>query len=103
MAETQEHSDLAAWELRHLVTSGQYPDEQAALRGALRALFQTVPQAKIRMVVSAYEAGEISLGRAAAMLGIAQEEMTDILRNAGVMIHLGPQTLNELHEDVRNA
>lgn len=103
MAETQDKPDLAHWELRQLVASGQYPDEQAALRSALRALFQHAPETKVRMVVSAYEAGEIGLGKAAALLGVAQEEMKDILRDAGAAIHLGPQTPEELRADVRNA
>jgi predicted HTH domain antitoxin len=55
------------------------------------------------MVISAYEAGDISLGKAAAMLGVSQEEMKDILREAVSEIHLGPQTAEELLEDARNA
>ena len=103
MPDIQENHDLAHWELRQLVASGQYPDEQAALRSALRALFQIAPQTKIRMVTSAYAAGEISLGKAAALLGVAQEEMKDILRDCGIAIHLGPRTPEELRDDARNA
>lgn len=91
------------WELRQLVKSGVYADEQTALRSALRALFHGNPQAKIQMIVNAYQTGEISLGKAAAMLGVSQEEMKDILRDAGMGIHLGPQTAAELIEDARNA
>lgn len=98
-----ENDDLAQWELRQLVVAGLYPDEQAALRTALRALFQSQPQAKIKMVVSAYESGEISLGKAAALLGVSQEEMKDILREAGAGVHLGPQTVEELRKDAVNA
>jgi predicted HTH domain antitoxin len=94
---------LAIWELQQLVKAGLYPDEQTALRSALRALFKASPQTKIRMVISAYEAGDISLGKAAAMLGVSQEEMKDILREAVSEIHLGPQTAEELLEDARNA
>ncbi|NLY01255.1 MAG: hypothetical protein GXY83_34625 [Rhodopirellula sp.] len=103
MTETLENRDLAYWELRQLVASGQYPDERAALRSALRALFQRSPETKIRMVTSAYEAGEIGLGKAAALLGVSQEEMNEILRETGARIHLGPQTPEELREDARNA
>ena len=103
MPDIQEGHVLAHWELRQLVASGQYPDEQAALRSALRALFQSAPQTKIRMVTSAYEAGDISLGKAAVLLGVAQEEMKDILRDSGIAIHLGPRTPEELRDDARNA
>jgi predicted HTH domain antitoxin len=98
-----EEGNLGYWELRQLVKSGLYPDEQAALRGALRALFLLKPQSKIQMVVTAYELGDISLGRGAMMLGVSQEEMKDIIREAGTEIHLGPQTVEELLEDVNNA
>lgn len=91
------------WELEQLVKSGLYPDESAALRSALRALYRVNPQAKMQMVIRAYEAGEISLGRAAAMLGISQEEMKDLLREAGAEIHLGPETVAEVQVDAGNA
>jgi predicted HTH domain antitoxin len=96
-------AQLLMWELRQLVKSGQYPDEQAALRSALRALFLASPQVKLRMVLAAYQSGEIGLGKAAAMLGVSQEEMKDILREAGGEIHLGPATLEELRADAGNA
>ena len=98
-----EERDLNSWELRQLVKSGLYPNEQTALRSALRALFQANPQTKTRIIINAYQAGEISLGKSAAMLGFSQEEMKDILREAGVDIYLGPLTSEELIEDARNA
>ena len=98
-----EASNLGHWELKQLVKSGLYPDEQSALRSALRALFQLKPENKIQMIVAAYQAGDISLGRSAVMLGVSQEEMKDIVRETGGKIHLGPQTVAELLEDSRNA
>lgn len=98
-----EKLNFAAWELQQLVKAGLYPDERTALRSALRALFQASPQTKIKMIISAYEAGDVSLGKAAALLGVSQEEMKDILREAGSQIHLGPRSVEELLEDARNA
>lgn len=95
--------DLAHWELRQLVVSGQYPDEQAALRSALRALFERAPEKKVRMIAHAYESGEIGLGKASSLLGVSQEEMKEILRDAGAGIHLGPRTREELLDDAGNA
>ena len=91
------------WELKQLVKSGLYADEDAALRSALRALYQAHPQARVQMAVRAYEAGEISLGRAAALLGVSQEEMKDILRETGAEIHLGPATAAEVLTDAEYA
>jgi predicted HTH domain antitoxin len=91
------------WTLSQLAKSGLYRDEQAVLRGALRALFRAKPQVRLRMIVSAYQSGDVSLGKAAAMLGVSQEEMKDILRDAGVAIHLRPHTVDEVLEAARNA
>ena len=101
--QTNKCYDFVEWELRQLVATGVFPDEQAVLRGALRSLFQCQPEMKNKMVIGAYETGEISLGKAAGLLGVSQEEMKDILREAGSPIHLGPTSIEELHQDVRNA
>lgn len=95
--------DQVRWTMQQLVKSGLYPDEQSVLRTALRALFQSNPQVKLQMLAAAYNAGDISLGKAAELMGVAQEEMKDILRDAGVWLHLGPQTVEELRQDVDNA
>jgi predicted HTH domain antitoxin len=55
------------------------------------------------MAIRAYTAGEISLGKAAEMLGVSHEEMKDILREEGAEIHLGPRTTDELLRDAANA
>ncbi len=101
--QTNKCCDFVEWELRQLVATGVFPDEQAVLRGALRSLFQCQPGMKNKMVIGAYETGEISLGKAAGLLGVSQEEMKDILREAGTPIHLGPTSIEELHQDVQNA
>lgn len=95
--------NLIRWQFDQLIKSGLYSDEQAVLRNALQALFQANPRIKIKMLVSAYAAGDISLGRAATLLGVSQEELKDILREAGVAIHLGPQTIQACLDDARYA
>jgi len=98
-----EDESIISWELKQLVKSGLYRDERTALRSALRAFFQLHPQTRLHMIISAYEVGDISLGKAAEMLGVSQEEMKDILREGGTKVHLGPQTVEELLEDAQNA
>ena len=95
--------DQLRWTLHQLVKSGLYPDEQSVLRTALCALFQSNPQVKPQMLAAAYTSGDVSLGKAAEIMGVTQEEMMDILRDAGARIHLGPQTVEELRQDVDNA
>ena len=73
------------------------------LRSALRALFQSQPEIQQQLVIRAYTAGEISLGKAAEMLGVSHEEMKDILIESGAEIHLGPRTVDQVLQDAANA
>lgn len=91
------------WEVSQLVKTKLFPDEQAVLRTALRALFQSRPEIRRQMIVRAYTAGEISLGKAAEIMGCSHEEMKDILQEGSVEIHMGPRTIEELRRDADNA
>lgn len=96
-------ASTAQWEIQQLIKSRLFPDEQAVLRSALRALYQLQPEIKQQMVIRAYTAGEISLGKAAEIMGVSHEEMKDILVERGTEIHLGPRTVDELLRDAANA
>ena len=91
------------WEIEQLVKARLFPDEQAVLRSALRALFEARPELKRKMVVAAYGAGDISLGKAAEIMGVCQEEMKEIIVESGGEIHLGPRSVEELRQDADNA
>jgi predicted HTH domain antitoxin len=73
------------------------------LRSALRALFQAQPEVRRQMVIRAYTAGEISIGKAAEMMGISHDEMKEILTEGGAEIHLGLRTVDEVLRDAENA
>jgi len=91
------------WEIDQLVKTKLFPDEQAVLRSALRALFESQPRLRRQILVRAYTSGEISLGKTAEMLGVSHEEMKDILREGRAEIHPGPRTMDELLQDAANA
>jgi len=55
------------------------------------------------MVATAYQSGEISIGKATETMGVSQEEIKEIFREAGVRLHPGPSTVDELKQDVENA
>jgi predicted HTH domain antitoxin len=93
-------STKSDWEIQQLVRSGLYADSDAVLRSALHALFALHPEQKLSMICTAYRAGEISLGRAAELMGTSSEEMKDLLRQQQVSIHLGPETAEELAQEV---
>lgn len=94
---------MLQWEIDQLVKTKLFPDEQSVVRSALRALYVAQPKLKRQMAVRAYTAGEISLGKAAELLGVSPEEMKDILREEGAEIHLGPETKQELFRDAAQA
>ena len=96
-------TDTIHWEIRQLVKTKLFPDEQAVLRSALRALFQSRPEIRVQMVIRAYTAGEISLGKAAEIMGFSVEEMKEVLQENGAEIHLGPGSVDELLQDAANA
>ena len=91
------------WEIEQLVKARLYPDQQAVVRSAMRALFQAQPEVRQQMIVSAYTAGDVSLGKAAELMGVSHEEMKDILIESGVEVHLGPRSVEEVLQDAANA
>jgi len=95
--------NLIQWEIDQLVKTKLFPDEQAVLRSALRALFQVQHELRRQMVIRTYTSGQISLGKAAGLLGVSHEEMKEILVESGAEIHLGPATVDELLQDAAHA
>lgn len=91
------------WEIDQLVKTRLFPDEQAVLRSALRALYTFQPRLKRQMIARAYNAGEISLGKAAELMGVSSEEIKDILKEEHTLIHLGPESIQDVMQDAANA
>ncbi len=102
MAERTETSK-AEWEIARLVRPRLFPHEGAVLRSALRALFEAQPEVRRQMVIRAYTAGELSIGKTAEMMGVSHERMKEILTEGGAGIHLGPRTVDEVLRDAENA
>lgn len=50
--------------------------------------------------IGLYVLGEISLGKAAERAGVTRWEMEEILQEAGVELQLGPQSMDELEDEV---
>ena len=50
--------------------------------------------------IGLYVLGEISLGKAAERTGVTRWEMEEILQEAGVEPRLGPQSMDELEDEV---
>jgi predicted HTH domain antitoxin len=95
--------DSIDWEVDQLVKANLFSDEKAVLRSAMRALYRLRPEIRRQMIVRAYKAGEISIGKAAEIMGCSHEEMKEILQELGVSVHLSPASADELLRDADNA
>lgn len=66
-------------------------DRRSARTGELNELAETI---------GLYVLGEISLGKAAERADVSRWEMQEILKEAGVELRLGPQSEEELEDEV---
>ena len=55
---------------------------------------------QLATTIGLYVLGEISLGKAAERTDVTRWEMEEILQEAGVELRLGPQSMDELEDEV---
>lgn len=55
---------------------------------------------ELATTIGLYVLGEISLGKAAERVGVSRWEMQDLLKEHGVQPRLGPQSMDELEDEV---
>ncbi|MCU4744110.1 UPF0175 family protein [Natronoglomus mannanivorans] len=58
---------------------------------------------ELATTIGLYVLGEISLGKAAERTGVTRWEMEEILSEAGVEVRLGPQSMEDLQDEVDTA
>jgi predicted HTH domain antitoxin len=87
-------------ELSDLVESGVYPDTDTALHEALRVLWQERPAVRIDVAVHKYRNEGLSVAAAAALAGVAFDQMKEILADRGVLLRLGPETTDEARSEL---
>ncbi|NEU58566.1 UPF0175 family protein [Halorussus sp. MSC15.2] len=61
---------------------------------------QAEDASELAETIGLYALGEISLGRAAERANVSRWEMQEILEDAGVELRLGPQSDEELEDEV---
>ncbi len=91
---------MDVWQTKVFVDAGLYDDEEAVMRDAVRALLTEKPQLRLEGAIHRYRTGEVSLGKAAALAGIPWERMREILVQRGVQLHLGPESEEEVQEEI---
>ena len=83
-----------------LVDAGIYPDEQTAIREAMRTLWQEHPQVKIEWAIHQYQTQDMSLAKAAAFANVCFDRMKEILLQRGIQPRLGAETVNEARQEL---
>ena len=70
-------------EIRVLIKEGYYANINEALKDAFRTLFNVKPNLRISAAIELYKEGDISLGKAAEMVGVSTIEFKEILSKVG--------------------
>jgi len=84
------------------VESGLYKDNTELIVEALRYYLRNALKANVDLAVRMYESGEVSLGRASEIAGVSYEDMRQILKGRGIKIKVGPETIEEAEEELKN-
>ncbi|WP_317176179.1 UPF0175 family protein [Halomontanus rarus] len=58
---------------------------------------------RLSATIGRYVLEEISLGKAAEQVGVSRWEMEEILSEAGVEVRLGPQSMEDLQDEIDTA
>ncbi len=84
-----------------LVDARLYDSEADVMRDALRYLLRARPDLRINLAVYRYATEDISLAKAAHLAGVSWHTMRDILRERGVSLRLGTETIDEARMEVQ--
>jgi predicted HTH domain antitoxin len=85
--------------VQELVDAGVFPNADAAIREALRVLWQERPGMRIDVAVHRYVTESISIAKAAAIAGVPFDRMKEILAERGVELRLGPELIDEAKQE----
>lgn len=82
------------------IEAGIFENKSDAIRHALRDYFDDHEDARIAAAVQLYDAGEISLGKAARLAGVSRFDMPDLLHEHGVTVQLGPEDMADADQEI---
>ncbi len=86
--------------VQDLVKAKLYADDNAVIVDALRHLLRNRPDLRINLAIYRYQHEAISLAQAADLAGVSWPQMRDILRERGIPLQLGPETIEEARAEV---
>ncbi len=87
-------------EIKALIRYGYYSSIDEVAKDAFRTLLYVKPDLRISAAIELYKEGEISLSKAAEMIGVSTIEFKDILANRGISRVVGARSREELRHGV---
>lgn len=82
------------------IEAGVFENKSDAIRHALREFFEDHEDARLAAAIHLYDAGEISLGKAARLAGVSRYDLPEILREHGVAVDLGPADMDDAQQEI---
>lgn len=87
-------------EAQTLVDARLYPSKEVVIQDALRALMWEKPQLRLELAVRRYQAKDISLAKAAHLVGVSFDRMKAVLVERGIQPRLGPADVDEARQEI---
>jgi len=87
-------------EIKALIRYGYYSSIDEVAKDAFRTLLYVKPDLRISAAIELYKEGEISLSKAAEMIGVSTIEFKDILADRGISRAVGARSREELRQGV---
>lgn len=85
--------------IKGLVDAGLYKSEDEVIHDAIEYLLQAHPDYRLKIAMYRYQNEDISLGKAAEIAGVSMETMKRFLMKNGIRPELGPETIEEAHQE----
>jgi predicted HTH domain antitoxin len=82
------------------VKAGIFENKSDAIRHALRDYFEDHENARLAASIHLYEQESISLGKAARLAGVSRFDLSEILREHGVEVRLGPEDMEDAQREI---
>jgi predicted HTH domain antitoxin len=87
-------------QLQMLVDARLYPNLDAVLQDALRALLQEKPQLRVELALYRYRTEDLSLAKAAHLAGLSFESFKALLVQRGIQSRLGPVDEQDARQEI---
>lgn len=82
--------------IKALVKGGYYSSELEVVKDAMRSLFRENTELKVNAAIELYKENEISLSKAAEMVGVTTIEFKEILGKRGIIREIEARPASEM-------